>query len=327
MKILSRAEIDCFKSFLASHDFFYIVGHKEPDGDCISSCLALSYLLEAKGKKFQLLSAGPFKKTEVNPHKDLFSNEMQFLTEDERKKSALIMADCSEYSRLGEIEGDMKSLDLCIIDHHKTANAPANALSFIDATSPATCAIVQQLYEGVAELSENAAKILFTGLCTDTGFFRFLTDDASEVFVQASRLVSKGANPRKTYDFITGGKSYESRKLLSRILLNAERYLQNRLVVCFETLEDTAAYGNGGRDSDALYSLLLAVEGVEAVAFVRQESQNSCTLGLRSRDAVDVSLVASKFSGGGHKNASGASVDGKLETLIPIIVKEFARIM
>ena len=70
---------------------------------------------------------------------------------------------------------------------------------------------------------------------------------------------------------------------------------------------------------------MLAVEGVEAVAFVRQDSDSTCTLGLRSKDRVDVSIVASKFGGGGHKNASGASCEGKVETLIPALVKEFAR--
>ena len=48
---------------------------------------------------------------------------------------------------------------------------------------------------------------------------------------------------------------------------------------------------------------------------------------LNSLDKVDVSIVASKFGGGGHKNASGMSCEGRIETLIPSIIKEFARIM
>ena len=92
-------------------------------------------------------------------------------------------------------------------------------------------------------------------------------------------------------------------------------------------MEDTKKFGAEGRDSDALYSLLLAVEGVEAVLFVRQETENTCTAGFRSKNAVDVSAIAAKFGGGGHKNASGLSVEGKIDTLIPQILKEFAKVL
>ena len=91
--------------------------------------------------------------------------------------------------------------------------------------------------------------------------------------------------------------------------------------------EDTKKWGQEGRDTDALYSTLLCIEGVEAVVFLRQETETNCTGGLRSKDKVDVSAVAAKFGGGGHKNASGLSTQGKIETLIPAIVKEFARII
>ena len=126
---------------------------------------------------------------------------------------------------------------------------------------------------------------------------------------------------------MTGGKPWNTRKLLGIMLSRAERYLSGKLVVTYETQEDTKKYGQEGRDSDALYTLTLAVEGVEAVAFIRQETEHSCTLGLRSKDRVDVSVVAAKFGGGGHKNASGASTEGKVETIIPALVKEFAKII
>ena len=328
MQLLTETEAASFRDFIDRHDFFYICGHKEPDGDCICSCIALGMLVQKKGKEFQLLSAGPFKRTEIKRYEDRFSPSMRFLSEEERKKSALIITDCSEYARLGDIDGDMRNLDTCVIDHHKTASAPEGALCIIDSSSPAACAIVQLLYESVVGcIPKDAAEILFTGLCTDTGFFRFLESDSAEVFKAASRLVDAGANPRATYDFITGGKPYTTRKLLGSALSRAERYLDGKLIVTSETTDDTQKWGAEGRDSDALYTLLLASEKTLAVVFVRQESEHSCTIGFRSRGNVDVSAIAAKFGGGGHKNASGASSSGKIDTLIPQIVKEFARVL
>lgn len=326
--MITEQEFNSFKKFINNHNFFIVIGHKEPDGDCISSCLGIAEILKHYNKQYQLLSAGPFKRTEIQKFEKQFTNEMEFLSEEERKQTGLIICDCSEMHRLGEIEGDLRNLDTFVIDHHKTAEIPNNAESIIYSNSPAASLLVQLLYENcVGKLTEKIAKILYFGLMTDTGFFRFLTNKDTETFLASARLVEAGANPRETYDEITSGKSYQSRKLLGVMLNHAETYLDGKLIVTYETLEDTKKYGQEGRDSDALYSALLAVKNVEAVVFVRQETDSNCTAGFRSKDRVDVSSVAAKFGGGGHKNASGLSTQGKIETLIPAIVKEFARII
>ena len=319
--MITTQEFDSFKNFINNHNFFIVIGHKEPDGDCISSCLGIAEILKHYNKQYQLLSAGPFKRTEIQKFEKQFTNEMEFLSEEERKQTGLIICDCSEMHRLGEIEGDLKNLDTFVIDHHKTAEIPNNAESIIYSNSPAASLLVQLLYENcVGKLTEKIAKILYFGLMTDTGFFRFLTNKDTETFLASARLVEAGANPRETYDEITSGKSYQSRKLLGVMLNHAETYLDGKLIVTYETLEDTKKYGQEGRDSDALYSALLAVKNVEAVVFVRQETDSNCTAGLRSKDRVDVSSVAAKFGGGGHKNASGLRTQGIKDTLIPAIV-------
>lgn len=328
MSTFNNSDAENFRSFIQNHDFFFICGHKEPDGDCIASCLGLAAILDNFKKPYQLLSAGPFKRAEIKRFEEKFSSVMEFQSQDERNRTGLIITDCSEIHRLGEIDGDLEGFDIFIIDHHKTAETPANAVSFIDSTAPACAYLVQLFYESLCgkvplELAEN----LFFGFCTDTGYFRFLDKNSSEVFQAVSRLIESGVSPRETYKIINSGRPYSTRKLLGIMLNRAEQYLNGRLIVTYETMNDTKLYGQEGRDSDSLYQLLLSSEGVEAVVFLRQETENTCTGGFRSQDKVDVSTVAAKFGGGGHKNASGMATEGKLETLIPAIVKEFARIM
>lgn len=328
MKIISEKDIQVFYDFIQSHDFFLVIGHKEPDGDCLASCYGVKGILEHYNKDYQLLSAGPFKRTEIKCYEQDFSAEMEFLDESERKKTGLIIVDCCENSRLGEIDGDLKNLDTFVIDHHKTAGLAENALGYIDADAPACAFLVQQFYEKmIGPVNKDLAEILFFGLSTDTGFFRFLGEGSGVVFEAAGRLVSYGVDPRKIYNKINSGKSYSTRKLLGILLEKAETYLNGKLVITYESMEDTKLYGQEGRDSDSLYQLLLSVKDVEAVVFLRQETAISCTGGFRSLDKVDVSEIAAKFGGGGHKNASGMSCNGRVETLIPQIVKEFARVM
>ena len=325
---ISQDKVNELKAFIKNHDFFFIAGHKEPDGDCITSCLGVAAILDYFEKPYQLLSAGPFKRNEVIRWQDKFSATMEFQDEKERKASGLIIVDCSEIIRLGDIDGDLKGLDTFVIDHHKTSEIGGEIKGLINPDAPACAFLIQLFYEAlIGNVPAELAKTLFFGICTDTGFFRFLTDNSAEIFAAVSRLVADGADPRTTYREINSGKPYSTRKLLGVILGRAERYLDGRLVVTYETLEDTKKWGLEGRDSDALYQLMLSAKGVEAVAFLRQDTPTTCTGGFRSQDKIDVSAVAAKFGGGGHKNASGMSCNGRVETLLPQIVKEFARVM
>lgn len=330
MSILNQDQIDSLKEFIEKHEFFLVAGHKEPDGDCIASCLGIAGILEYFNKPYQLLSAGPFKRNEIIKFQDRFSDTMEFLDFSERETTGLIITDCSEIARIGDIDGDFNGLDIFVIDHHKTSGLPENAKGYINPQAPAAAYLVQLFYEGlIGSIPEELASIFFFGISTDTGYFRFLstTPESADLFNAAARLTSYGANPRKIYNDINNGKPYSTRKLLGVLLNKAERYLNGKLVITYETLEDTHKLGTEGRDSDALYQLLLSSKDVKAAVFLRQDTPTTCTGGFRSLDEIDVSVVASKFGGGGHKNASGMSVEGKIDTLIPAIVKEFARIM
>lgn len=331
MNDITTQQYTAFCDFVDTHDAFLIAGHKEPDGDCIASCIGVAAILQKKLKPYKLLSSGPFKRPEIKAYYKRFSSTLPFMTQDERKATGLILADCAEVSRLGDIEGDFCDMDIFIIDHHKTSEKTTiskNSNAIIDPTCPAASLLVYSLYEkliGTPDL--NLANTFFLGLATDTGYFRFLGSDSAKVFSAASRLVGCGVNPKKIYSLITGGRSFASRKLLGVLLSKAELYLNGKLIVTYETQEDSANFALEGRDSDALYSALLATQGVQVALFVRQEEKNTCTAGLRSKDSVDVSLVAAKFGGGGHKNAAGLSTEGDIKTLIPTIVKELAKVM
>ena len=324
MHIITQSETEKFKSFLNSHETFIIAGHKEPDGDCVASSLGTAELVKKLGKKAVIVNAGPFKRTELKKYERKFGQKVKNSLFN--KNTALIIVDCSEIQRIGDIDEKLSTLDCFIIDHHKTATADTEK-SIIDPTAPAAACIVQQLFENIIGTPDaETAKTLFFGLATDTGFFRFLDSTGKESFEAASRLIGYGANPRLTYDDITGGKPWSTRKLLGVLLSKAETHFDGKLAITVENIEDTRRYGQEGRDSDALYQLLLSCASVQAVVFLREESEQTCTLGFRSRDAIDVSAVASVFGGGGHKNAAGACTEGTPETLLPRIISEFEKI-
>lgn len=309
-------------AFINKYSVFMIAGHKEPDGDCIGSSLALSLFLNRIGKKTVLLSAGPFKRTEIKPYEDLFLNEIPSCYAD-RKEAAVIIVDCSNIERTGSLESVLKGFPTAVIDHHST-NSERSDNSLIYADAPATAYLIQFLIEKMsAGVSKEEAEFLFFALSTDTGFFRHLDERSANVLSASSRLIHAGANPKKTFAKINGGKSLESRILISKILDRLQPYYNGRLMVSYETYEDVMQFGLDGRDSDSLYMLIQAIEGVEAIVIVRQESHTHCSVGFRSLDKIDVSIIASQFGGGGHKQASGLYIEGSYEQLIPRFVKAF----
>jgi phosphoesterase RecJ-like protein len=307
--------------FIRQGDKFLLAGHKDPDGDCVGSQLALASALKRLGKEAVLCSAGPFKRPELFPYAGRFTAE---ITEADREGARVIVADCSGLDRTGDIEPRLRGLPLAVIDHHLTGGPWNGAAVFLDIKAPSTTFMVFALIEALGlELSKEEAEYLFFGLCTDTGFFRHLDHTGAEAFHRAARMVDRGANPRLTFNAINGGKSLESRKLMGLILARAEAHYGGRLIVSSENYEETRELGARGRDSDALYQLFLAVGGVEAVAIIRQEKPDACSLGFRSRDRVNVAEIARQFGGGGHRNASGATTGGVIAGLKPRVIEAF----
>lgn len=311
-------------AFIAGHDAFLVIGHKEPDGDCIGSQLALASFLKGLGKKSFLLSSGPFTRTEILQYEHAFLDRVPDGIP--LSKAALIVLDCSSLSRVGRIADQLPSLPLAFIDHHAAGEA-AGDVRYIDPSAPSVTRLVQALIEAFGAVpNREEAELLLFGLCTDTGFFRHLDTAGSDALLSAARLVEQGASPKRIFSMIYGGKSLFTRKLMGEILSRTEPYFDGRLLVSYVTEEDHRRYGIASRDSDMLYQLLMTVAGVEAAVVIRQESENNCTVGFRSRDTVDVGSVASQFGGGGHRLAAGLSMEGRIEEVRERILEAFDRV-
>ncbi len=313
---------DSITDFFGQYDAYIIASHKEPDGDCIGSSLALASFLERRGKKIILLSAGPFKRPEIKEFETRFVKTIDGMALPDG--TAVAIVDCSGIDRLGDASKGIESYPAVILDHHATNNTE-HLLSFVDSSAPSSTVIIQALIEKIeGSVTQEEAEHLLFGLCTDTGFFRHLDARSGEIFALTSHLITAGASPKKTFARMNGGKSFGSRILISRILGRMTPHYDKKLIISWETLADTLEFGQEGRDSDTLYQLIQGISGVEAIVILRQETECNCTIGFRSLDRVDVSIVAARFGGGGHRQASGLSMEGRIEDIMPRIVAAFA---
>ncbi|MDA8408956.1 MAG: bifunctional oligoribonuclease/PAP phosphatase NrnA [Treponema sp.] len=307
--------------FIDDHSVFFVIGHKEPDGDCVGSQLALGSWLRRRGKKIALCSSGPFTRTEIMPFEHRFQPVVPEV--DGTERAAAIILDCSSIKRIGSIADSLPKVPLAFIDHHASGEAQGDVV-FIDDRAPSVTTLVLALIEAAGDKpTKEEAEFLFFGLSTDTGYWRHLDEASTETWLAGARLVAAGASPKRIYAMMNGGKSLLSRKLMGEFLTRVEPHFDGKLLVSFMTLEDQQQFGLASRDSDMLYQLLLTVSGCESAMVIRQESESDCTVGLRSRERVDVGSIAARFGGGGHRLAAGLSIRGKVEEVRDMLLEAF----
>jgi phosphoesterase RecJ-like protein len=306
---------------LESYDNFIIAGHQEPDGDCLCSQMALSSFLKRKGKKTQLVSAGPFNRPEIRSWEKFFQSSIE--DSDLIENTLGIITDCSSPDRTGPLGDQLEKLPLMVIDHH-SAGESFGQYRYIDSNSPSTTLLVQQLIENSGmELTEEEAEFIFLGFCTDTGFFRHIGSGNPDVFQAVSRLVDAGVSPNATHRIMTGGRTHGSRRLLGRILDRSRLYFDGKLIVSWETLKDRAELETEDRDSDSMYQMLQSIGGVESVAVLQEEGESIYSVGLRSNFDIDVGIIAKSFGGGGHRKAAGCTIEGNREEVLDRIIQSF----
>lgn len=290
---------------------YILIGHREPDGDCTSSGLALSWFLERRGKTCHLVSPGPFQRPELDALSAHFAAHVP--KNINRDNTAVIILDCSTLERIDYIAEEIEGLPVIVIDHHSSGSSFGDH-RFIDDTAPSVTFMILHIIEAAGfKPTEDEAQILLFGLATDTGFFRHLGAHSPKTFEAVARLSAAGANPNKIHRQMYGGRPLESKQLLGLLMHRARQYANGKVLITYETLKEQQQYGIENRDSDSLYQQLQSIEGCEAVALIREEKPGECSIGLRSNFYVDVGKIALELGGGGHARAAGLTWQGSRE--------------
>jgi bifunctional oligoribonuclease and PAP phosphatase NrnA len=311
-------------AFIARHSAFAVLGHREPDGDCVSSQLGMAALLRALGKTASLYSAGPFDRPEIAVYADSFSAVMNGTAEPGR---AVIILDCSTPDRTGPLGAAIGDQPCLVIDHHSSGEHFGTA-RFVEPAAPSTTMLVYRLFDeaGMVPDAETARLLLF-GLCTDTGFFRHLSVNGAETFRAVARLAEGGTSTAEVYMMVYGRRELASRKLLAEMLTRVESHWGDRLLLTWQTREDRARLAVTQRGEDEVYRLLQTVAGNVVVALIKEEQDGGFSVGLRSSSSLDVGAIAASFGGGGHKQASGFDIAGTLESVKQTVIGSFASLL
>lgn len=288
---------------------FVISSHVRPDGDAIGSQLAMSYALEHLGKSVRVVNKDqPPSPMLVFPGVP----EIEIADAVEDPGDAVIIMECGDFVRTG-----VAGLDrgfVINIDHHP-GNTMYGALNWFDLSAAACGEMVFDLIEELGvPITKEIATHVYIAILTDTGSFHY-SNITPRTFEISRRCVEAGVEPQSVARSIFDSNNLGRLKLFGAVLSRMELDESGRLAIVYVDRELARACGGTYEDTEGLINLPLTVKEIQAVVFFKENAPDDWRISMRSKDDVDINAVAKQFGGGGHKNASGCSAQGRFEDL------------
>jgi|SRR5579883_608393 len=293
--------------FLHHHERPLLMTHIRPDADGLGSQLALHDALTTLGKKPRVAIA-----SKLLPRYE-FLDPKRTIIEDFRPaafadRDCAVILDTGTWNQLGDFGKWLQKSPLprTVVDHHRTQD-DIGGLRLVDPSAEATGRLTYEIIRALGvPISQYAAHHLFMAVATDTGWFRH-PNTTPATFALCGELVSLGANPTVLYEQLYESATLARFKLTAVALDRLATRADGKIAYTEIRLADFPATGSVPGDTEDLINYPRGVEGVEiALVFIEQQDGGT-KISFRSRSA-DVSKLAEKFGGGGHKLASGAYV-------------------
>jgi bifunctional oligoribonuclease and PAP phosphatase NrnA len=321
-----RTDIDAVVAVLREHERFLVTSHENPDGDALGSLLAMHLALVQLGKDSVMVLEGQAPLPGEYRFLELETQGLLRTRPDDRAERVLVAVDCAQATRVAD-ETLVDGVPLLVnIDHHHDNTRFGD----VDLVAPGASSTGEVLADVFVELgvtlSPEIAEALYVAVVTDTGRFQY-SNTTPKALRLAADLVEAGADVHKVFQGVYETIQFAKLKLLARALERAEVYEGGDVVVSFLLRSDFAEVGAAEPYSEGIIDSLRAVEGAKVAALIREPPRSdgpARKVSLRtSVDEIDVSAIARKSDGGGHRQAAGFSSDLSVEEITRFIVREF----
>ncbi|MCL2659228.1 MAG: bifunctional oligoribonuclease/PAP phosphatase NrnA [Acidobacteriaceae bacterium] len=314
-----EAAIAAFLNAVRSHPRFIVTSHARPDGDACGSALGLAELLEQLGARTDIIFADPVPavyRSLPGAERIRIADSVAEIVPDAAVPAILLECDGIARTGLKGLEGRI----LLNIDHHASGQHFGD-LNWIDEDACACAAMVYQIARAAkAEITATMATCLYAGILSDTGSFTYPTTTA-ETFAMARDLALCGANPGAIARDIYLSKPVSRMRVLAASLGNLQ--CDGPVAWSWITHDEMEKAGGTAEDCEGIVNYLIGIVGIESAVFLREvPSANQFRLSIRSKGRVDVARVAEAFGGGGHRSASGCTLDGPLNTALERILPQ-----
>jgi phosphoesterase RecJ-like protein len=298
--------IDRTEALIRDSDHIWIGCHKVPDGDAIGSTLGLMWGLRQLGKKCVPACSDP-----APSAFEFLSGAEEFVARKPEDEDLIIVLDCGSIDRIGDIYDPVQfgRVPVVNIDHHAT-NTHFGDVNLVEITA-STAQMVYALLVGLGtEITGDIATCLLSGLTTDTRSFRTSNTTVDTLRV-ATALMEAGANLAEISHRIYGQMPFSAANLWGQALGSARR--RGRIAwteITKAMMKQTDAPLSAAR---GLVSFLASTREADVAIVLTENDHEGIGVEMRSVPGVDVAEVALSLGGGGHAQASGCTLNGRIE--------------
>ncbi len=288
------------------HQKFLVASHHNPDADALASSLSMAMFLKAQGKQVQV-----FNEDECPQWLKFLPGTATLKRPGDIKKldyDAAIVLDCGDLQRTGGVQQFIqKDKPLINIDHHVT-NDRFGTLNVINPKASSTCEMMFDFLEVARHpLNKNLAILIYSGLMTDTGSFRF-ENTTSHSHAVAAKLMTFKFSAAEMYDRLYAGIPARDMKLFTDVLHKAQLLDGNRVFCMALSKKAVDQFSKSFDLRENLLTFLRSVEGIEVVVILTELGPKEVRVSLRSQNDFDAAAMAQQFDGGGHKKAAGCKI-------------------
>jgi len=321
---VAASDLERVGAELRTRERFLLTAHEGPDGDALGSLLGMHHLLSQLGKdSVMFLAAKEFPlpvEYRFLPLEEVFHEPPADMAD-----RTVVFLDCGNIDRMPVDFLTAGGNDVINIDHHHD-NTRFGDFNLVDVDASCTAEIVYDLAVLLgARITREMAAALYVGLITDTGKFMYENTDAHTHRVAAD-LIDAGVDIDDTYRRLYEHVPIEKLRLVVRAIDGIQRHCDDRLVLTYVTSADYEETGAGEEMTEGVIDHLRSIDGTKVAAVIRDlgnRGRAARKVSLRSSEGdVDVSAIARKHGGGGHKRAAGFSTDLELDQLVAFLRTE-----
>jgi phosphoesterase RecJ-like protein len=299
-----------FVDLVRAHQRFLITTHVRPDPDGLGSQLALAEVLEGMGRRVQMVisSAYPVRYAFLDPEKRI--QRFEEAGTEYQDVEVIVVLDTGTWNQLGEFGEWMKTSTAkkVVIDHHISQDA-LGGLLLQDTSAEATGRLVYDAIQALRQpITKKAASCMFAALATDTGWFRH-KNTSEATFELAKKLTQAGADANYLYDAIYEQNTVARVNLLGLVLERMKVVEAGQIAYSEVRRDDYGRTGANPQDTEDAVQFTRSIGGTEVGLLFLEQPMGGVKVSFRSRSQVDVAKIAEQFGGGGHRLASGATLD------------------
>lgn len=276
-------------------DKITIYGHINPDPDSFGSGLALREIIKDNFKNKEVFTLG-------YGQERFYERLTKYdeVSEETIKNSLAIICDCSEIERVSD-ERVRLAKQIIKIDHH-VESGPFYGIKWVDVNSIACSQMIAEFaFEAKLKISKLAAELLYLGICTDSGRFRYAPTNQKTHRIIAN-LYELGIEPKSIFDILY--QSEESLVKYQALLVHNFKRTKHNVIYCFADVKDYEQYGLTFDQISKNVNVIGSVKGCPIWVLFTRSPENFIRVEFRS-NGVNVQEVATKYGGGGHPCAAG----------------------